>query len=411
MLATCLKKWVLLFFITVASLLIGLRTSIAFFYLLFWFLVTLVLVCGLWALCTGAVVTLRLNRQAAGKVDSGDILEIQASIHNTSFLPLGNILLEDYLPPASQTQVRKHILIEYLGPDRSMDLHYRCVCLRRGRYRLGPFSVYFFDPLGLFFIKRVYPVYSELYVYPKTFPIRKFPALSKGALPWFGIESARASGDEDEFFGVREYKPGDPIKKIHWFSTALKNKLIVRQYQRQVFFRATLICNLRKDMEFSPGADSVNEYTVKIAASVARYLVEKGISVELIAHAQEPVHIPFNKGAEHLEDILKFLAMARPDSEVDLGEIFQECSRHIPDHTTVIVIMPDRDWEHLPLMLSMEKRNVSLIPLVLVTSTFKYALNRPELITDVKIKLSQTLSAVPIVFYRGQDPEESFLEY
>ncbi|HTY45526.1 MAG TPA: DUF58 domain-containing protein [Patescibacteria group bacterium] len=411
MLATCLKKWVLFFLIAAASLLIGMRTSIAFFYLLFWFLVTLVAVCGLWVLCEAAFVTLQLARQATGKVDTGDILEIKVSIHNRSFLPLGNMLLEDYLPCLSGSLARKYILIEYLGPGLSMDLHYRCQCLRRGRYRLGPFSVYFFDPLGLFFIKRAYPVYSELYVYPKTFPIRRFPALSKGVLPWFGIESARAGGDEDEFFGVREYKPGDPIKKIHWFSTALKNRLIVKQYQRQVFFRATLICNLRRDMEFSAGADSVNEYAIKIAASVARYLLDKGISVELIAQAQEPVHIPFNKGAQHLESILKFLAMARPDSQMGLDEIFQSCARHIPDHTTVIVIMPDRDWEHLPLMLPLEKRNVSLIPLVLITSTFKYALSRPELIKDVKIKLSQTLPAVPIVFYRGQDPEEAFLEW
>lgn len=411
MLNIFIKKWALLLLMLIANFVISFRTWIGFFYWFFWFLAALIGLSFLWVLIEYFGINPELTRNVVNKVDTGDILEVKVTLKNSSFLPAINFLLQDYLSCAPPGLRRKSILMEYLGGGRSMDVKYSCPCPVRGKYKIGPFALYFFDPLGLFFLKRTYPLYSDLYIYPKTFNIRKFPGLAKGAMPWFGIETARSSGNEDEFFGVREYKPGDPIKRIHWFSTALKNRLIVKQFQRQVFFRATIMFNLHRDKNFGDGYDNTTEYTVKVAASVARYLLEQGVSLEIIAHAGEMVHIPFNKGPEHLDDIMKFFSIVKPESKVSLGEMFEEFSRYIPDNTSVVVIMLDRDWEYLPIMLPLEKRNISLIPLVLISSTFKYSLDSQEIIKDVKIKLSQAFNFNPIFFSRKDNLEEVFLNY
>ncbi len=233
----------------------------------------------------------------------------------------------------------------------------------------------------------------------------------KGTAPWFGIETSRVSGDEDEFYGIREYKEGDPIKKIHWLSTARKNKLIVKQFQRQIFFRATIMFSLEKDKNFGEGKERVAEYMIKIAASVARYLMEMKVSLEIIAHTGEIIHIPFNKGPEHLENIFKFLAIAQAESRINLGEIFEEFSRHIPNDSNLIVIMLDRDWEYLPEILPLGKRNISIVPLILVSSTFLYLFEKQEVIKDIGIKLSQRFNFTPILFSCGDNLEEAFLKY
>jgi uncharacterized protein (DUF58 family) len=409
MLNNFLKKLGLFLLVLAANFLISLRTEIGFFYWFFLFLSAILILSLFWVAVEYFGVKIRLERIVAGKVDSGDTLRVKAVLRNTGFLPVINLLLEDQLSCAPEGAKQARALIEYLGPGKTINVEYSCLCPRRGKYKLGPFRMYFFDPLGLFFLKRTCRDYAEIYVYPKTFPIHKFPALAKGIVPWFGIDTSRSSGDDDEFFGVREYRLGDPIKRIHWFSTALKNRLIVKQFQRQVFSRATIMFSLHRDKDYGDGDDSTGEYTVKIAASVARHLIEQGVSLEIIAHAGEMVHMPFNKGEEHLDDILKFLSIARSQSDIGLREIFEEFSRHIPDHTSVVVIMLDRDWDILPAMLPLEKRNISLIPLVLISSTFKYSLNTPEMVKDVKIKLSQAFNFTPVFFSRKDNPEEAFL--
>ena len=377
--------------------------------MLFWFILTLSALSLAWIIigCFGTKLT--FNREVVSRIEEDDILEIKMTITNNSFIPLFNFLFEDNLPCAARGQTRTAIVVDFLKPAGTRSLSYSCFCPKRGKYALGPVNIYFFDPFGLlFFQKSFQQVYSEVYVYPKTFPINKFPPLVKGVLPWFGIETTHAGGDEDEFFGVREYRQGDPIKRIHWFSSARTNVLIVKQFQRQSFFRATIIFSLEKDKNYGEGKESVAEYIIKIAASVARYLVDRNISVEVVAHAGEIVHIPFNKGPEHLEDIMKFLTIAQPESHISLIELFHEHARHIVDNSSLIVIMLDKDWEHFSTMLSLDKRNVSLVPLIVMSSTFMYSFEKKDVIIDAKQKVSQLINFNPIIFSKGDRLEEAF---
>jgi uncharacterized protein (DUF58 family) len=410
MLKEHLKKWVFLLVIMLSALIIGLKVYAGFYHLFFWFLVSIVVMNLVWIAIQYFSTRLHLVRTIINRVQEDETLEVETLIRNDGLLPAFNLVLEDNLSCAKGQEKKKSLLIEYLGAGPFLKKRYNCACPVRGRYKIGPLAVYFFDPLGLFFLKRRYQVYSELYVYPRTFSIKKFPDLIKGVPPWFGLETSRVSGDEDEFFGIREYKEGDPIKKIHWISTARKNQLIVKQFQRQTFFRATIVFNLEKDKNFGEGKERIAEYIIKIAASVAKYLIEKDISLELIANTGEMVHIPFNRGPEHLGDIFKFLALAQAESRVSLGEIFEEYSRGIPNDTTLIVIMPDTDWRYLPMMLPLEKRNISLVPLILISSTFLYPFQKQEVLKYTKIKLSKLFNFTPILFSRGDNLEEIFLK-
>lgn len=380
-----------------------------FFHFFFWFLVSVAAINLAWIGLEYFTIRLNLSRRFTGKVEEDDTLEIETLIKNNSFFPAFNLVLEDDL--SCSPGEKELLLVDYLGAGSALELKYSCLCPLRGNYKIGPFTVYFFDPFGIFFLKKTYYIYTQLYVYPRTFEIKKFPVLTRGFLPWFGIQTTQVSGDEDEFFGIREYKEGDPIKKIHWISTARKRALIVKQFQRQSFFRATIIFNLEKEKNFGAGKERVAEYTIRIAASLAKYLIEKGISTEIIAHAGEIVYIPFNKGPEYLEDIFKFLATAQAESRVSLGEIFEEFSLYIPGDSNLIVIIPDTDWEYLSAMLSLKKRNINIMPMVLVTSTFLNPFDKEKIKKDIRIKISPDANLNPIFFAQGDNLEEFFQKY
>lgn len=410
MFKTCLKKWVFLLFVLFFSLFMELKHQLGFFLIIFYFFLTYSLLSFAWLALEYFVTDICFTRKVIGRAEELDKLEIELNINNKSFLPVFDLFLMDNLTCAEPEERLRKELVTYLPLKSSSKINYKCTCYKRGRYMLGPVTVYFFDPLGIFYLKKVFEIYSEVHVYPRTFRIRKFPDLIKGVLPWFGIDSSRSSGDEDEFFAIREYKSGDPIKRIHWLSSARKNKLIVKQFQRQSFYSATIVFNLRKDDNFGEGRESIAEYTIKLAASVAKYLLEKDISVEIIAHTHEPVHMHSNKGQEHFEAIMKFLASAQVQSMVTLGEIFEESYLHISGDSNLIVIMLDRDWEYLPAIIPMEKRNITLVPLILVSSTFLYALEKHEIVKDVRTKLSEAYNISPILISQGDNLEEVFFK-
>lgn len=404
-----IKKWLFILLLIISCFVIGLRTGIGFFYFFFCFLVSLVVLSFSWIIIGYLFSHITLTRKVQYRVEEEEVLKVEVVFENSGFLPLFNCVLEDYLSPAAQDQRNKQILLHSIWGKSQISLTYDCVCSLRGGYKIGPLAVYFFDPLGLFFFKKVFAQYSDLYVYPKTFKIRKFPQLIKGVLPWFGIEATRVSGDDDDFFGVREYKQGDPISRIHWFSTARKNHLIVKQFQHQNYFRAGIVFSLERSKNIGQGRDNTTEYTVKIAASVAKYLIEKDVSLGLLAHAGELVYIPFNKGQEHLEDILKFLAVAKADSNVSLEEIFEEFSSYMPSDSTLVVIIQDGDWEYLSQILFLTKKNVSIIPIILVTASFLSESDENKFIKDTAMKLSYSYGLNPIFVSRQDNLEGLFV--
>ncbi|MFA4889835.1 MAG: DUF58 domain-containing protein [Candidatus Omnitrophota bacterium] len=409
MLKNFFLKWAFLLLILAFNLIIGIKTGIGFFYFFFWLLLAIIGISFSWLIAGYFSLKLSLERQLQHKTEEGGCIEVEAKIESKGFLPIFNLLLEDIFSCVVGSEGKKWIFLEYLLSAYPLRLKYSFTCPQRGKFRVGPIAAYFFDPFCLFFLKKTFPLYAEIFVFPKTFRVKKFPLLIKGAMPWFGIQAAHTSGDEDEFYGVREYKEGDPIKRIHWLSSARKSCLVVKQFQRQSFFRATLMFNLEKDKNFGEGEDSACEYMVKIAASVAKYLLENDVALEVHAQAQEAVSILSNKGSEHLEDILKFLAVAQAESRVSLGEVFEQSLRHIADNTILIVIMLDKDWRHLAQLLPLEKRNISLVPLILVSSSFVYEFDKQEFSKDVKITLSKEFNFKPILFSRGDDLEGVFL--
>ncbi|HNQ49877.1 MAG TPA: DUF58 domain-containing protein [Candidatus Omnitrophota bacterium] len=404
------KRRVLAGIVIIFTGILALRVPIPFFNFLFWFFLGSLFMnmAAAAAMYHGARVTVKRTHPV--RVDEGDLFEVTAEIENTGFVPAFNIIVEDILSCAPADKRLPRAAIDYLPAGYPVTVHYGCVCEMRGRYELGPCTLIFSDFLGLIFFTRVVPALSVMYVYPRMFRIKKFPQLIKGTAPWFGIGATRSSGGDDEFFGTRDYRPRDPIRSIHWISTARKNRLIVKEFQQQNFYRATLVFNLSQEANLGEGKETVSEYIIRIAASVSRYLLDNDIAVEVVAHTGEIVHIPSNKGGEHLGEILKFLTLARPESNVSIAEIFKEFIRFIPDDSNLIVIMPDRDWETFLTYATAGRRNISLFPFILLSSSFITGYQRPETLVRAKIRFAQQLELNPFVFSAGDDLEYIFSE-
>jgi len=94
--------------------------------------------------------------------------------------------------------------------------------------------------------------------------------------------SAPRSGSGMELFGVREYRSGDPLRRIHWRSSARLGQLVVREYEPPGQQTVGIFCDP------SPPTREVADQVARLAASEAWDCVRGGGRVVLWAPGLEP---------------------------------------------------------------------------------------------------------------------------
>jgi uncharacterized protein (DUF58 family) len=134
------------------------------------------------------------------------------------------------------------------------------------------------DPLGLFRKRRQTPDAEVAVALPKFMSLVATPRMQE-------VESslsAPRSGSGTEVFGVREYRPGDPLRRIHWRSSARHGELIVREYEPPGVQTLGIFCDP------DPASRDVADQVARIAASEAWDCIRGGGRVVLVAPGREP---------------------------------------------------------------------------------------------------------------------------
>ncbi len=150
---------------------------------------------------------------------------------------------------------------------------YEVLCRPRGVYRVGPSRVTIGDPLGFTEATSMFGSADRLVVYPRVEALSGVPT---GRGQDQTINTSRASfwhsGGED-FFTLREYQHGDDIRKVHWPSTARRDKLMIKQLEMPWQSRAFIFLDPRVEPHLS--AEGF-EQAVRGAASTLNHLFRSG---------------------------------------------------------------------------------------------------------------------------------------
>lgn len=152
---------------------------------------------------------------------------------------------------------------ESIRPGEKKELSMKLFPLRRGYLRFEGISIARPDPFGLSrgFIR--IPAEHSLLVLPKTYPAPPVQLPGMRKYHQKGVTLASSIGESEEFVGLREYRPGDPIRDIHWASWAKTGKPIIKQYQEEYFSRHALVL----DTFIKKRGSDLFEETVSVAAS------------------------------------------------------------------------------------------------------------------------------------------------
>src|SRR5262249_43051425 len=126
-------------------------------------------------------------------------------------------------------------------PRDERDVRVEFTPSRRGFVRFAGVTVARADPLGLTNALIELPLAQSLLVLPRRHPVPRLPLPGSRRYQLGGVILASAVGESDEFASLRDYRPGDPRRRIHWKSFARVGRPVVKEYQDEFFVRHALV--------------------------------------------------------------------------------------------------------------------------------------------------------------------------
>ncbi|MFC1621203.1 DUF58 domain-containing protein [Candidatus Omnitrophota bacterium] len=352
-----------------------------------------------------------LSRTLQDTAFEDDMLNVKMDVKNKRAIAASFFEIIDTAPFAPPDERRPSLFILDIEAKKKLSFRYTIHCYRRGLWKIGPVAVVSQDALGFFKMRKIFNVFADILIYPGLFKIFSFPPLAKGSVSWMGVETTRIGGDSHEFFGIREYQKGDAISRMHWPSTARHNKLIVKQFERNVVQEATIVIDLKKENNIGIEKETTLEYSVKIAGSIAKYLLNEGALVQMMGYSKTAMTLSFGKGESQLHKILEYLAKVRSDGTFSLSQALEEVSFVTPYSSTLITIMLDNDTTALSSLVQFKAKGIKLITIVLATSTFGRLAEGDYLDLEAARKFDETLAGLEGYAYRiarGDDLEKKF---
>jgi uncharacterized protein (DUF58 family) len=225
----------------------------------------------------------------------------------------------------------------------------RIACPVRGAHAIGPGTLRSGDLFGFFTNRAPVPSGVSLLVYPR---IVSLPDLALPAREPLGeLRASRALlTDPARVVGVRDYRPDDPFRSIHWKATARQGTLQVRVPEPTTELRLGLFVNLDTFDHYWEGLDlNVSEQAIVAAASLAawadraRYAV--GVYANgLVAGSDQALRVPPSRGVGQLPRVLEGLAKVSPFSTLPFHRVIAAEATRFPYGGTLVVItsrMPD----------------------------------------------------------------------
>jgi uncharacterized protein (DUF58 family) len=234
--------------------------------------------------------------------------------------------------------------------------------LRRGVVNLQQVIVSQPDPVGLVYGLTRFQQQEQLIVLPKRYRISPayVPPGGRHLQPG-GVNETQSVGESDEFVALRDYREGDRVRRIHWPSSAKRNKPVVKEFCDEYFVRQALVLdNCLDDWELL-------EEVVSVAASFAVSLGRSDSLLDLMFLADRVHTFTTGRGLAHSQQLLEALASIERS-----GKSFEALSRSVLRHAHLlsgcVLVLMSWDEDRQTLATQLTHLNVPVEVLVLTRS-------------------------------------------
>ncbi len=207
-----------------------------------------------------------------------ETVEVRLKVTNNGRLARHFIKVLVNLSFAQPEKCQQGFIIVSLDPRSTTVFSCKATCYRRGYYTSSGATLQSGGLLGFLVRRRTFLLPLNLTVYPAYYRMEGLPAASTAWADWGHAFKSSAAA---EFYGSREYQYGDPLKHIHWRNTARLGHFMLKEFEQAS--QGSLIVAFETRRDFGTGKETTLEYSIKIAASLARLSADSGRSIDIIA--------------------------------------------------------------------------------------------------------------------------------
>jgi uncharacterized protein (DUF58 family) len=238
---------------------------------------------------------------------------------------------------------------------------------RRGSFQLGPTMLVSGDPFGLFVNSKKVEAYDDLVVLPYIVELSTFPAPT-GMFPGGRAIRRKTPDVTPHAAGVRDYAPGDALRRIHWATSARRDRLMTKEFDQDpqadiwIFLDAygpvhahsvdsetqapvqrvdqLWMWQRQQDVKLPP---DTFEYAVSAAGSLANYYIKQGRTVGFACASDVLTVLSPERGERQLNKILETLTFLNSDGDLPLIGLVEAQGPSLPRASTVVMISPSTD--------------------------------------------------------------------
>lgn len=248
------------------------------------------------------------------RIVEGDDFAVRVSVANPDPVALDFVLLRLWLPDWVRARHGDHPYAVSAAAGSAAEIDLDGTALRWGRHAVGPLSLHGVACDGLLASLRVECEPLPIKAYPATEAFRADEAMPRAA-GLVGQHRSRRPGEGGELAGVREFTPGDRLRRIDWRVTLRTRRVHVVSTLSDRDAEVVLLLDVLHEAGRSGGiggAASVLDTTVRAAAGIAEHYLHRGDRVAMLEYGFRPRRLRPGAGRRQYLTVLEWLLDAAP---------------------------------------------------------------------------------------------------
>jgi uncharacterized protein (DUF58 family) len=284
----------------------------------------------------------------------GETIELTLEVRNRKLLPLTWLEIVDVFSaglPLDQAEIILNRATNQgelrtfwmLGPFQRLTRRYTVRCTQRGYHAYGPAVISTGDGFGLFSHKAVDARRARVIVYPRLYSVAELRLPAKNP---FGERGSHLQLFEDPLrtVGVRDWQPGEGMRRVHWKATARHQHMLSRIYEPSEEPQVLIFLNVATLPRHWQGSiPELHERAISVAGSLSAYCAGLRLPVGLIANGFVPgsdqaIRLLPGRSPNQLVRILELLAAVTPFATRPIEDMLLREAPRLPWGATLLVV-------------------------------------------------------------------------
>lgn len=263
----------------------------------------------------------------------------------------------------------------------------------RGIARLASINILCPDPFNLFNAIKTINLPQSILVLPKRYQLPSIKLPGSRMSQSGSMNLAAAVGNSEDFIGLRDYRLGDPLRKIHWKSWAKTGDPVVREEQSEYFTRHTLIL----DNFHIQSQSAILEEAISVAASFAcNFKIQESL-LDLMFIGLQSYCFNSGRDLDNTEQMLEILAGVSACQDRPFDDLTTALKPRLSMLSSCICILITWDESRAKLVQQLQIAKIPLLILLITESEQQYHdLNLENLYVLPLSKMQESLMSITV---------------